>query len=152
MAKLAAWVGEWKGSGWTTLPSKGRVEFTQIEQVGRKVGDTVLLAEGRSVTREESGEEVVLHDGLALVFFDEKTGTYRWHGHDVGWGVSNAEVKLVDGGFEWSLAAPGVGATVRFTIHLDERHWREVGEASVDGATWSKFMETNLDRVGDPPK
>jgi hypothetical protein len=33
---------------------------------------------------------------------------------------------------------------VRFRIQFDEKRWHEVGEASVDGTTWTRFMEMNL--------
>src|SRR5262249_48902853 len=57
-------------------------------------------------------------------------------------GATDAEIQLVDGGFAWSFA------TVRFTILLDGTSWREVGEASADGKSWTKFMQTELVRVG----
>lgn len=154
MKKLERWIGEWKGSGWSTTREGKRVEFDQVERVQSKIGGTVFSAEGRSVTENERGEEVVLHDGLALVYFDAAAGQYRWHGHDAPWGAIEAEVKLVDGGFSWSLATGQQGASVRFTILVDEKSWREVGEATTDGKIWAKIMETELQRVSDraPPR
>lgn len=83
---------------------------------------------------------------FTLVYYDSKAGRYRWNGYDSASGAVETEVKLVDGGLEWSVAAGGRGATVRFTIHFDEKRWHEVGEVSVDGRTWSRFMEMNLAR------
>ncbi|MBI1850635.1 MAG: hypothetical protein HYR85_09860 [Planctomycetes bacterium] len=145
MKKLDLWVGEWKGAGWASFGGGPRVEFNLVERVERKVGGTVLFVEGRGTTK--AGKEVA-HDGIALVYFDDKAQRYQWHGHDLPWGTIDAEVKLVDGGFEWALS-PHVGdggATVRFTIRFDENRWREVGEISADGKSWNTFMEMTLER------
>ena len=146
MKKLDAWVGEWKGSGWSAMGADQRFEFTLVEKVERKVGGTVLAVEGRGVRKTERGEEVVTHDGLALVYYDDKTSQYRWHGHDAPWGAIEAEAKLVDGGLEWSFRVEERNATMRFTIHFDEKQWHEVGDVSVDGKTWIPIMEVNLAR------
>src|SRR5205085_5299483 len=102
--------------------------------------------EGRGTVKGAGGEEVVTHDGLALVSYDDKAGRYRWQGHDLPWGAIDAEAKLVDGGFAWEFKVPERGATVRFTIRLDEKRWHEVGELSVDGKAWAPFMEMTLER------
>lgn len=143
MKKLDLWVGEWKGSGWNSMGQGERTEFTITEKVQRRVGGSVLLVEGRSVGKADGA---VIHDGLALVYYDDKTKCYHWHGHDVPWGAMDAEVKLVDEGFEWSLPVKERKATVRFTIKFDQKQWHEVGDVSVDGKTWRKFMEMTLKR------
>ena len=146
MKKLDLWVGDWKGSGWSSSGGDQRIEFDLVEKVERKVGGTVLLVEGRGTTKTDNGEEVVTHDGLALVYFDDKAGRYHWNGHDLPWGAIDAEPKLLDGGFEWRIQIDERGATVRFTIRFDEKRWYEVGEASMDGKTWNPFMEMTLER------
>jgi hypothetical protein len=146
MKNLEVWAGEWEGSGWSNLDGNRRVTFNVEERVQRKVGGTVLVAEGRSTTTEGTGTPTVTHDGIALVYFDEKTRQYRWHGHDVPSGTTETEVTLVDGGFEWRIRPSAGGGTVRFTIKFDEQRWHEVGEASADGTSWYRFMEMTLRR------
>ncbi len=149
MKKLDLWVGEWKGSGWSAVGSGGRLEFDLVESVQRKIGGTVLFVEGRGTSKPGAAKSVVTHDGIALLSFDESSGRYRWTGHELGRGAIDADVRLVDGGFEWSIRAGGNGATLRFTILLDAQRWREVGELNLDGRSWNRIMEMALERQGD---
>jgi hypothetical protein len=139
MRPFDRWIGEWSGSGWSTSATGERTEFTLVESVRPKVGGSVLLLEGRGTTASGT----VTHDGLVVLYYDEKAGGYRWNGHDLGRAPIDAEAKLVDGGLEWSIAPDG-RTTVRFRIQFDEKRWHEVGEVSVGGTTWTRFMEMNL--------
>jgi hypothetical protein len=147
MRQVNILVGEWRGSGWSTAGTGQRIEFELVETVTRTVGGTVLLIEGHGTATDRNGKEVVTHDGLALLYYDEKTRQYRWHGHELSSGVIDAEARLVDRGLEWSFRAGEPGATVRFTITFDEALWHEVGEVSTGGQTWNRFMEMTLARV-----
>ena len=146
MKKLDLWVGEWKGSGWLSRGGDGRQEFRIDEKVQRKLGGTVLLVEGRSTSRTDQGQEVVTHEALALLYYDDKAGRYHWNSHDIGGGAINAEPTLVDGGLDWGFRVEERGVTVRFTIRFDEKRWHEVGETTLDGKTWNKFLEMTLER------
>src|SRR5438477_10016472 len=81
--KLDAWVGEWKGSGWAATGRDQRSEFTIVEKVQRKVGGSVLLVEGRGTKKADAGNEVVVHEALAVVSYDGKAKRYRWQAHDL---------------------------------------------------------------------
>lgn len=146
LAPLDLWVGAWSGSGWTQFPGAPRVEFELSERVQRRVGGSVLLVEGRGTTRDAQGGRTVTHDGLVLVYFDERTGRYHWHGHDVGRDPIDVEPQVRERALEWSLVAADGKTTLRFTIELDEREWREVGELSADGERWTQFMALTLRR------
>jgi hypothetical protein len=146
MKRFDLWVGEWKGSGWVSPGGDGRHEFRIDEKVQRKLGGTVLLVEGRGTRRTDKGQEVVTHEALALLYYDDKAGRYHWHSHDLRGGVIDVEPKLVDGGFEWGFRVEERGVTVRFTIRFDEKRWHELGETSADGKTWNKFLEMTLER------
>jgi len=144
MKKLDRWIGDWSGKGWTISREGRRIEFDLSEKVQSKVGGTVLLVEGRGAGRTATGEELVVHDGIAVVSFDAATGRYRWNGHERGFGAMDAEPVLVDGGFAWTFRVPET--TLRFTILIDGETWHETGEASADGKAWSTFLETTLRR------
>ena len=146
MKRFDLWVGEWKGSGWLSRGADGRHEFRIDEKVQRKLGGTVLLVEGRGTTRTDQGQEVVTHEALALLYYDDKAGRYHWNSHDLRGGAIDGEPKLVDGGFEWGFRVEERGVTVRFTIRFDEKRWHELGETSADGKTWNKFLEMTLER------
>lgn len=146
LRRFDRWLGSWAGKGWTSLVPGQRVEFQLREHVEKKAGDSVLLIEGRGVRKDDKGEEVVTHDGLALVYFDTKSGEYRWNGHDRGWGAVDAQVLPLEGGLEWTFGVDAHGTRVRFAIHFDEKHWREEGDLTTDGETWTRFMEMTLER------
>lgn len=150
LKKLERWVGAWKGTGWASRGGTERIEFQLSELVQSKVGGSVLLVEGRGTSRNDTGEEVVTHDGLALVYYDKKSGQYRWNGHDLGWGTVDVEATLIDGGLTWRFSPDGGHALVRFTLTFDEEHWHEVGDFSSDGTSWKPMMEMTLlrDRTG----
>ena len=144
--KLDLWVGVWKGTGWVSTGRDERHDFTILEKVQRKVGDSVLLIEGRGTKKAEKGEDVVVHEALAVVSYDDKAKRYRWRGHDLRGQAIDVEPKVVDGGIEWGFKNEDRGVSVRFTIKFDERRWHEVGETSTDGKTWHKFLEMTLER------
>ncbi len=146
MRKFDLWAGEWRGSGWSLDATGQRLNFTLSESVKKRVGGAVLLVEGRGVTTAAGGAERVTHDGIVLVSYDEKTGRYRWQGHDAARDAVNADIIFVDGGFQWAIKADERGTLLRFTLKIDDRNWNELGELSPDGTTWIKFMEMTLAR------
>jgi hypothetical protein len=146
MKKLDAWVGDWKGSGWASAGRGQRSEFTIVEKVQRKVGGSVLLVEGRGTKKADGGAEVVVHEALAVASYDDKAKKYRWQAHDLRGQSLDVEPKLLDDGIEWGFRNEEYKVTIRFTIHVDEKRWHEVGESSSDGKTWEKFLEMTLER------
>jgi len=146
MKRFEAWVGAWKGTGWTMNETGQRIAFDLEERVALKAGGTALLLEGRGVRNDDGGRRQVVHDGLSVVHFDLKSGKHRWDGHEFQRDPVHAELKTTPGGFQWEFDAPGRGAVVRFTVELTRETWREVGEVSVDGKTWNRFMEMTLAR------
>ena len=144
--KLDLWVGEWMGTGWASAGGDARQDFTIVEKVQRKVGGSVLLIEGRGTKKADQGEEVVVHEALAVVSYDDKAKRYRWRAHDLRGQAIDVEPKVADGGIEWGFKSEDRPVTVRFTIKFDEKRWHEVGEASTDGKTWHKFLEMTLER------
>jgi len=145
LKKVDLWVGTWKGSGWSMSAGGERAELTLTETVTRKCGGTVLFAEGRATRPDASGAEVVTHDGIGMLFYDDETHRYRWHGHDLPWGAVDGDAELVDGGFRWSFRSPR-GHYLRFTIVVDATQWHEMGEIGTDGRAWTRFMEMTLTR------
>jgi len=145
--ELELWLGEWRGAGWSMSATGERVEFDLVESVREKAGGTVLLVEGRGTRTDSGGEGRVTHDGLVLVYRDA-SGRYRWHGHEAGMGLVEADCALLPDGLQWSLKPDSRGTTVRFSIVLDASSWHEHGEVSGNGEHWTRFMEMTLRRVG----
>ena len=147
MKKLDWLVGQWKGQSWIELAPGQRRTSNSTESVQSKVGGSVLLIEGlHKGKRPGQEEEVVTHDALALLLYDEKAKRYRFVTYTAGQGYGEYEVKLVEGGWQWELPSPA--GSVRFTIkRTDKGAWFESGEISQDGKSWRQFFEMTLQRV-----
>ena len=147
MKKLDWMVGQWKGQSWIELAPGQRRTSTSTESVQSKVGGAVLLIEGlHKGKRPGQEEEVITHDALALLLYDEKAKRYRFVTYTAGQGYGEHEAKLVEGGWQWGLQSPA--GSVRFTIkRTDKDEWSEIGEISPDGKSWRQFFEMTLQRM-----
>jgi hypothetical protein len=148
MKKLSFLVGEWKGEGWVEFIPGQRRTSPISETIQSKLGGLVLLLEGLGKTKVPGREEeVVVHNALAVLWYDEKAKLYRMRsfladGHSV-----DAEARFTEEGFRWGFQAPQ-GSSIRYTLKLTEKgEWFEIGELSPDGKTWRKFHEMTLQRV-----
>lgn len=146
LGKLDCWVGAWQGSGWTQFPGSPRIVFDIVERVQKRAGGNVLLVDGQGTASGPNGARTVTHDGIALVTFDKQAQRYRWQGYDAGRDAVDVEAVVRDCGIAWSIPAGDGKTVVRFTIDLDQREWREVGEIGTGGGPWTKFMEMTLRR------
>ena len=148
MKKLDFLVGQWRGEGWIEYRPGQRVTVVATESVQRRLGGEVLLVEGIGRNKiENEKSELTGHDAIALMFFDSKTGTFRFQAHRARGTSVDTELKVTQGGFEWGFQDERAG-TLRFTMKLtDKGEWFEIGEMSRDGKTWYKFVETTLQRV-----
>lgn len=147
MKKLDWMVGQWKGESWIEFAPGQRRTNISTESVQSKVGGSVLLIEGlHKGKRPGKDEEVITHDALALLLYDEKAKRYRFLAYTAGQGYGEYEPKLIEGGWQWESQSPS--GRVRFTIkRTDKGEWYEVGELSPDGQTWRQFFEMRLQRV-----
>ena len=115
MKKFDLWVGEWKGSGWDSPGGDRRHEFRIDEKVQRKLGGTILLVEGRSTSRTDQGQEVVTHEALALLYYDDKAGRYHWNSHDLRGGDDRCGAEA--GGRWFRMGFPGRRARRDRSLH-----------------------------------
>jgi len=148
MKKLNFLVGEWKGEGWTEFIPGQRRSSPIAESVQVKLGGMVLLVEGLGKTKVPGKqEEVVVHNALGILSYDEKAKIYRLRSHIATGQTTDAEAKFTDGGFQWGFQA-GPSLSFRYTVKLtDKGEWFEIGEMSQDGATWRKFHEMTLQKL-----
>lgn len=148
MRKLDFLVGDWKGAGWIEMGPGQRHDFIGVERVQRKLGGGVLLVEGLHKSKlPGKDEEVVVHNALAVLSFDEQAKLYRFRANLLDGRYTDAEAKVLSPGvMQWGFKSPN-GPTIRFTISLtDKGEWHEVGELSMDGKTWRQFFEMKLQR------
>ena len=142
MKKLHFLVGEWKGEGWNEMMPGQRRTSPITERVQTKLGGMVLLVEGIGTKKVPgSQEEVVVHNALGILSYDEKAKHYWLRSHIANGQTMEAQAKFTDGGFQWGFQA-GPNLSFRYTVKLtDKGEWFEIGEMSQDGTTWRKFHE-----------
>jgi hypothetical protein len=144
MAKLAYWVGEWKGKG-TVVLGPGEERQTEVtESIAGKLDGLVLYIEGVGKTKNAAGVDVVTHNAIGIVWYDPAAKQYRMKSFVMQGFTTETELKPVGDGFEWGFKAGESGPTMRYTITNRNGKWREVGEMSTDSKTWRKFFEMNL--------
>lgn len=140
IAKLDWMVGAWEGAGWVDMGG-ARQTFRQTETIERRLGDSLLLVEGRGYA---GAPEVMAFNALALISFNDRTGKYNFRSHTRGYATDATAEFQPNGAFVWTMTPPGM--TIRYTITQPQQgKWNEIGERSVDGgASWTKFFEMTL--------
>ncbi|MBA3768019.1 MAG: hypothetical protein H0W99_13760 [Acidobacteria bacterium] len=145
MKRLDYMVGQWKGTGW--IEQAGRREaFAGTETIQSKLNGLALLVEGKFKAKVAGkDEEVVIHETLAVLSFDEKAKMHRFRTYLVNGITGDHEVRLIEGGWQWGFQFPA--GAIRYVVKVDKDQWFETGEISQDGKTWRKFFEMTLNRV-----
>lgn len=136
--------GTWRGTAWM-MRGNERTRTDMVETVERKLGGTVLLVQGLGTVADSgAGIRRTVHDALAIISFDPRTGAYSMRSY-IGSGQSgDFTVTLVDGGVSWTREVPG--GRIRNTARYTADEWHEIGEFSRDGTTWTQVMEIRLRR------
>jgi hypothetical protein len=144
MDKLKFMEGTWRGTAWM-MRGNERSQTDMVEIVERKLGGTVLLVQGQgSVAEPGSGSRRTVHDALAVLSFDPRSGTYSMRSYIGSGQHGDFAVTLVDGGVSWTREVPG--GRIRNTARYTADEWNEIGEFSRDGTTWTQVMELKLRR------
>jgi len=150
MAKLAPKMqGRWKGAGWIRISRDTTVHTTSEEIVAPKLGGSALAVEG---IHHDARSNVLVHHALGILAWDVGRKEFRMQTALAQGKTGSHPGRMEDGRFVWFLEVPN-GPITRYTISFDGGRWKEVGESSMDGGTkWFKFMELDLERVGDAPR
>ena len=140
-------VGQWQGAGWHEIVPGKRETFTVTETIQSKLGGLALLVEGVGKAKPAGrSEEEIVHQALAVISYDAQARRYRFLAHTAEGHYRDAEIKLVEGGWQWGFEFPGGG--VRYTVKLTEKgEWHEAGEMAQGGKPWRQFHEMTLRRV-----
>lgn len=146
-------VGEWEGSGWTTLGPVGRSEFKGTEVVERRMGGRLIVVEGEFTAwmGPELGDRPV-HQALGIFGYDPVGDrlTFRTYTASGAGGEARAEVRE-NGGVVWGYEDAQTGK-VRYTItRTPADEWHEIGEQSSDGVSWTRFLEMTFTRRAVTP-
>lgn len=147
MKKLGILEGDWRGEGWQQMGPGGRKPVSVTEAVRFKLDGTIMVIDGRGTTKNEAGEERVVHNAFAVISYDPAANRYDMKAYLADGRSTDATAEWVDGAFQWGFATPQ-GFRIRYTIRLtDKGEWHEVGEMSQDGTTWRQFFEMTLHRT-----
>ncbi len=139
MQKLAFLVGEWEGGGSVAMGAP-RQTFTQTERIQFKHDGTLLMIEGQG--KSQAG--AIVHDALAVMTFDQATGKYKFRSFVAVGRFADTEATVNGNTLVWFLNAGP--RKIRYTTTVENGVWREIGEHSVDGATWVAFFEMTVKR------
>ncbi len=153
MKKLDYLAGKWKGEAKITLGPGGAKTLTQTEDVQFRLNGTVLLVEGVGRGKlPDKDEEGVLFNALGVMSFDAETKKYRIKAYRAEGQSTDAELTPTEKGFVWGFKEPKRGVEMKYTMTLTPKgEWSEVGEYTLDGKTWTKFIEMTLTRVKEKP-
>jgi len=148
MKKLDYLAGKWRGDATVTL-GKDPKPLKQTEDVQYKLDGVVLLVEGigrgKLPGKDEDG---VLFHALAVMSYDVQAKRYKINAYRMEGQSVDADVTLTERGFIWGFKQPERGVEVKYTLTLTPKdEWHEFGEYSLDGKTWTKFIEMKLTRV-----
>ena len=79
MGKLDFLTGSWTGEGWIQMGPQGKEDFTQTEQIQKKLDGTLLMIEG--LGKSKGSEEKVVHNAFAIISYDQQNGSYRFQSY-----------------------------------------------------------------------
>ncbi len=139
MKKLSFLVGKWEGSGWIQQGPQ-KQNYVGTENVQTKLQGKALLVEGL-FKLPDSGQ--VIHETMAVITFDEKSGKYLFSTFLYNRPNAEFELKVLENGFTWQMK-PGNDMVVDYEMHLDKGDWVEIGEVTMPGRPKTKFMEMRL--------
>jgi hypothetical protein len=149
MKKLDYLVGKWKGDATFSTGPKDTKTVTQTEDVQFKLDGVVLQVEGigRGKVPGKDKEEILFH-ALGVMSYDAQAKKYKIKAYRMEGTSVDADATLTDKGFIWGFKEPQRGVEVKYTMTLTPKgEWHEVGEYTLDGKTWTKFIEMTLTRV-----
>jgi hypothetical protein len=148
MRKLDYLAGKWKGNASTTL-GKETKQLTQTEDVQFKLGGVVMAVEGIGRGKlPGKDEEGILFHAYAVMSYDAQAKKYKVKAYRAEGQSVDADLSLTEKGFIWGFKQPERGVEVKYTMTLTPQgEWNEIGEYSLDGKSWTKFIEMTLTRV-----
>lgn len=148
----ARMVGVWRGTG-SALTRDGKWHTGKaVERARWNLAGTAILVEGYGYAEDPAtGARTVSHDAVGLIEHDAADNTVRFYARRAGADFDRfvLETDETTGVMRWNPKSPPE-STIRFIITITDTRWHEIGEMSRDdGATWTKFLETDLARSKD---
>jgi hypothetical protein len=142
MTSLAFMDGTWRGTASTVLPSGEKHSLTQTERIGTFLDGSVRVIEGRGYNEDGT----VGFNAFAIISWDPDKKTYNMRSYAMG-RAGDFPLTATPDGFSWEI--PAGPSTIRYTAVIKDGTWHEIGERITAGKEPVRFLEMNLQRVGD---
>jgi hypothetical protein len=142
MAPFAWLVGDWRGSGWTSLPDGSRHRFGSRETVALKLSGNAILIEGRH--HHEDKPDQIVHDAMAMITWDSRTKAYRFRSALANGQGGDFAMEPTPNGFNWRIDTPG--GPIVYTVTHENGVWTERGTRTGADGTKVDFFEMTLRR------
>ena len=137
MKELDLMVGSWQGGGWALDDNRARTEFTVDETIKYELNGTVLHVRGLGWDLNKK----LTHNALAIISYDAAQEKYFMTSFLENGMQTKAELEIIEPGkINWWFNT-GQGATIRYSITIQNGEWTEKGEYSPDGEIWYPIVE-----------
>ena len=141
MAKLSFMRGVWAGPASGVNPDGTRYAVHQTERMGPMLNGDVIVVEGRGYRPDGSTG----FNALGVVSWDARTNQYELRSYAQGMAGTFDLVPTADG-YVWTI--PAGPASIRYTAHVKDGRWQEIGEFVSPGKPPTRIFEMNLTYVG----
>ena len=144
MQKLAFLVGKWEGEA-RVLHGPGQwADLYQTEEVQYRLDGLILVIEG--IGRRKSDSQPLIQ-ALAIVSFDDESGTYRMRAFNAGRFLeSELELLNENKAISWDFALGQVATRSVLRIN-DSGEWNELAEITVGAEPPKKLIELTVRRI-----
>jgi len=141
--KPLAWMdGVWRGTA-TNVSEEGiKHVVTQAERIGPMLDGSLKVMEGRGYNADGS----VGFNAFAVLSWNMQKQAFDFRSYAMGFSGDMKFTPSADG-YVWEI--PAGPMTIRYTAHLKDGTWNEVGDRVMPGGKAVRFFEMNLKRVGD---
>src|SRR5215469_17995784 len=144
MKKLAFLAGKWLGEARLLRGPGEPVVLVQTEEARFKLDGLILEIEG--IGRTKPDNKPVLQ-ALAIISFDDETGTYRMRAFNDG-RFLETDVKLLEDGksLTWGFALGQI--RTNSVLRINERgEWTELAEITIDSQPARQLLELTVKRL-----
>ena len=142
MQRLSFLIGTWSGEAHVQRSPSDLVTLAQTEEASYKLDGLILVIEG---TGRAGTEQPPFLQALAIISFDDATGTYRIRVWNAG-RFMETEVQLLGDGrsLRWAFGAAEIRSTL---LQVDaDGQWTEKGELKIGSQEPRKFMDLTVRR------
>ncbi|HEU4813893.1 MAG TPA: hypothetical protein VFS99_06675, partial [Xanthomonadaceae bacterium] len=146
MQPLAVLDGTWRGTSTYYRPDGATFVSPHTERIGPFLDGTVKVIEGRSFKPDGS----IAFNAFAILSYDPATKAYNFRSYAMGH-ANDFPFEPTSDGFKWETTRETEAGTVttRYTTTIENGTWLEIGERLVPGQAPVRFIELELQRMGD---